>query len=365
MTHVLRYVAPVTAATILLLAWPVPPSLADDGGWSSRIAFKGDARLRYEGIDEDGEADRDRFRVRTRFGLTAAVQDDVDVVVELSTGGDNPVSANQTLDGGFSGKDIRLNLAYADWRPTDDWRITAGKIKNPLYRAGGLQLIWDNDLNPEGVATRYDNGSLFVTAGLFAAEERSSADDSVLYAVQAGYNFGLGSNGALIVGAGAFGYTDTVGNTPFFDGTPDGNTVDIDGNYVLEYRNTEVFAQYESTVGNLPFVLGVHATQNGDAEVEDTAWGIGARLGSAKAPGTQQFQWLYMDVEADAVVSTFADSNFGRGETDASGHILRYKYALAPKIALGGSLFLNEVDEFEGNEHDYTRIQIDLEFKFN
>jgi len=42
---------------------------ADDGNWTDRIKFKGDIRLRYEGIDEQFEANRNRMRYRTRFGL--------------------------------------------------------------------------------------------------------------------------------------------------------------------------------------------------------------------------------------------------------------------------------------------------------
>lgn len=336
-----------------------------DANWSDRISFKGDVRLRYEGIDEDGEAKRDRMRFRARVGLSAAVIDDVKVVFQMATGGDNPVSTNQTFDDGFSTKDIGVDLAYVQWAATENLTLFGGKMKNPLYRAGGVPLIWDGDLNPEGFAATFESGNFFATGGAFSAEERSSADDSLLYAAQAGMNFTVADGATLTAGVGYFGYTDTVGNSPFYDGSANGNTVDIGGNYVFEYRNTELFAQYDTSVNDWPLRFFAHATQNNEVSREDTAFAFGAKLGSAKKQGSSEYSWTYQDIEADAVIGTFNDSDFGGGGTDSSGHILKAKYMLRDRIGLGGTLFLNDVDRFQGVEHDYSRVQIDLEFKFD
>ncbi|MDX1480945.1 MAG: putative porin, partial [Woeseiaceae bacterium] len=94
-----------TAVTGLLLAG-LPHAHAQGEDWSDRLSFSGDFRLRYEGIDEEGEEERNRMRFRARLGLSASVYDDVTVVLRFATGGDNPVSANQTFDDGFSTKDI-------------------------------------------------------------------------------------------------------------------------------------------------------------------------------------------------------------------------------------------------------------------
>ncbi len=78
-----------------------------------------------------------------------------------------------------------------------------------------------------------------------------------------------------------------------------------------------------------------------------------------------EFSWTYMDIEADSVIGTFSDSDFGGGGTDSDGHILKARYAVSRKISLGGTLFLNNVDRFQGTEHDYNRLQLDVEFKFD
>ncbi|MBT8092334.1 MAG: putative porin, partial [Gammaproteobacteria bacterium] len=140
--------ATLSLAAFLLLS---VPASAQEESWVDRIKFKGDVRLRHETIDEDGEEDRSRMRFRTRFGLSAKVTDDVKFVFQLATGGNNPVSTNQTFDDGFSTKDIGVDLAYVDWKINDNVTFYGGKMKNPLFKAGGVPLIWDGDLNPEGL----------------------------------------------------------------------------------------------------------------------------------------------------------------------------------------------------------------------
>ena len=355
-------VAAIVAAGVIAVTHPAN---AAETNWSDRLSLKGDVRLRYEGIDEDGEEDRNRMRFRARLGLSAAVHDDVKVVFQLATGGDSPVSTNQSFDDGFSTKDIGVDLAYVQWTATGNLVLFAGKMKNPLYRAGGAPLIWDGDLNPEGFAAAFESGNFFATGGIFSAEERSSSDDSLLYAAQAGMNFAVADGAKLTAGVGYFGYTDTVGNSPFYNGSSKGNTVDLAGNYTFEYRNTELFAQYDTSVNDWPLRIFAHATQNSEVSQEDTAFAFGAKLGSAKKQGASEFSWTYQDIEADAVIGTFNDSDFGGGGTDSSGHILKAKYMLRDRIGLGGTLFVNDVDRFQGVEHDYSRIQIDVEFKFD
>lgn len=340
-------------------------TVAAEESWTDRIDLKGDTRLRYEGIDEEGESNRDRMRLRARFGLTAKIQDDLKFVFQLATGGDNPVSTNQTLDSSFSTKDIGLDLAYVDWRVNDAVSVSAGKMKNPLFRAGKAPLIWDGDLNPEGVAAKFSSGMLFGTAAIFAVEERSSEGDSMLYAAQAGVKVELGDVGKLTTGLGYFSYTNTMGYEPFHNGRPRGNSVDVDGNYLFDYENIEVFGQLDTAVKDWPLMLFAQYTQNNEVSAQDTAYSFGAALGSVKKKGDMQFVWLYQDIEADAVIAAFNDSDFGGGGTDSKGHILRAKYGFSDKVALGGTFFFNEIDRFQGTEHDYNRVQIDLEFKFN
>lgn len=332
--------------------------------WTDSIAIKGDIRPRFEAIDEQGEENRQRGRFRVRLGLTADVNDNVKAVIQLASGGDNPVSTNQTFDDGFSRKDVGLDLAYVDWTPNDDLHVYAGKMKNPLFRAGGHALVWDSDLNPEGLAIGYKKGMFFGTLANFSIEERSSSDDSLLLAVQGGVKLDVSENGKLTAGVGYLDYSETVGNAPFYDGNARGNSVDINGNLIFEYKVLEVFGQLDTKVGDLPLMFFANFIQNSDPATNDSGYAFGTQLGKASAPGSWQGSIAYQDLEADSIIGTFTDSDFGGGGTDATGFTLKAKYAVAENWQLGGTLFLTDVEENIGNEHDYKRLQLDLELKF-
>jgi hypothetical protein len=87
--------------------------------WADRISIDGDFRYRYENIDVQDKDERNRSRVRARINTRAQLPGKVEVGVGLATGGDDPVSANQTIGAGGSSKNVTLNLAYADWNAAE------------------------------------------------------------------------------------------------------------------------------------------------------------------------------------------------------------------------------------------------------
>jgi len=141
-------------------------SLPDDLKWLEKIKISGDLRYRYEYIDLEDKSTRSRNRIRARLMISAIVNDEWDVVFRMATGETDiiddtiladPVSTNQTLGEFSSRKDFWLDLAYFDYHPEgiEGLSVVGGKIKNPFLVVGKNQLMWDGDLNPEGVALRY------------------------------------------------------------------------------------------------------------------------------------------------------------------------------------------------------------------
>ena len=354
---------PPGLVTAMLLSglWTSEVCAQEEGRWTDAFALSGDLRLRYESIEEEDLNDRERERYRARLSLSATANDKFKAVIQLASGGDNPVSANQDFEDSL---DIRLDLAYVDWTPNDHTHAYGGTMNNPLFRVGDNPLIWDGDLNPEGIAMAFEPGRFFGSIGGFVVAKRSGSDDSWLYTGQGGVKLAVADGAIFTVGAGYYHYTNTIGNKPFYRDRPKGNSVDGEGNFLFNYHLLEFFAQYEIAIGNWPFTVFTHWVQNTEVDIEDTAYALGVKVGKAREQGTMQFSWAFMDIGADAAMGIFTDSDFAAGNTDARGHLLKGKYALTKSFFLGGTLILTDVDISSGNKHDYTRLQLDIEFKF-
>jgi hypothetical protein len=358
---------PITHALVLLSTILVLPIVvyAQDETWIDRLEFSGDLRLRYEEIRRETEATESRARYRARLGMSTHFSDNVEFVVGIASGAYNPVSRNVTIDGELLNEGVGIDLLYVDWTPVEGMHVFVGKMKNPLFRAGNIPLVWDGDWNPKGVALNYSKGWFFGTLGSFLVEDRSSSSDSILLAGQVGAKFNFGENSTLTAGVGYFGHSNTIGNKPFYHDEPKGNTVDLLGNYVFEYKDTELFAQFDTKIGDLPFSLFAQSARNNEVIEQDFGIAYGARLGSAKDKGQWELVWGYQDIEADSVIGTFNNSDFGGGGTDATGHIFVAKYVISKNIDVGGTLFINKINPFSLPEEDYERLQLDVVYKFN
>jgi len=296
--------------------------------------------------------------------MATDLSDNVKLVIGIASGAYNPVSRNITIDGDFVDAGVGTDLFYIDWAPIEGMHVYAGTMKNPLFRAGKIPLVWDGDLNLKGVALTYSRGVFFGTLGSFMAKERSSSSDSILLAGQIGAKFGVGENSTLTTGVGYFGFSNTIGNKPFYHDEPKGNTVDLLGNYVYDYKDTELFVQFDTQIGNLPFSLFAQSARNNEVNEQDFGIAYGARLGSAEDIGQWELAWGYQDIEADSVIGTFNNSDFGGGGTDAYGHIFVAKYIISNNIYVGGTLFINNINRFSLPEEDYERLQLDVVFGF-
>ena len=351
------------------VAAPVPqpvPAPAPKAGSSALegIKLKADLRYRHETIDESGLERRDRNRIRARIGLSGDVTEDVEIGFQLATGGTSPVSGNQSLDTGFSRKAIGLDLAYFNWALNEQMTVSGGKMKNPFHRVGGNGLIWDGDLNPEGLALTMDTGPLTASVAGLWVEERSGSSDSMLIGAQVAYSAAVGSGAKVKVGGSYFDYLKAEGSTPFFNGSGAGNSLDINGNYPTDFNELELFAELATELADRPLAVFFDYVTNTEANDFDTGWALGAKYGKASNPGTWEVGYIYQDLEANAVLATFSDSDFAGGGTDGSGHILKAGYALNKKMKLALTYFLNERGADAGNERDYDRLQLDMSFKY-
>ncbi len=339
--------------------------------WAENIRLYGDFRYRHEQIDGDRVDQRDRHRIRARLGLKGTITDEWTFDLRLASGSDDPTSTNQDLDGGFSSKDFWLDRAFLTYKPhaIEGLSLMAGKMSNPFMTVGGNQLMWDSDLNPEGIAVKYtarltDAASLFVNGGGMWVEERGSDTDTSLWGVQGGLIHAFEDQSKLTGGAGFFKYGNIKGKPAI--GAFLGNTSD-GGVYAFDYELMELFGEYASKLGDVPFTLyGDYVVNTASRVRADTGWLVGATYNKASAPGTWQTGYEYRDIERDAVLGRFNDSDFVGGGTHGKGHKFSFKYALAKNVAAAATYFLNERDAVGDGKRDdaYRRLQLDIEVKF-
>lgn len=361
------------------------------GSWVGNFTWKGDLRYRDETIHQQYAADRNRDRLRMRAGFLAKVNDTLRVEMQLATGENgDPRSSNQTLTGVNSRKGIDLDLAYAEWKPIDGLTVTAGKMKYPWVRPG-QSILFDGDINPEGLAAAWNGGGLFASAFHLGLKENSGSSESTLTGGQAGYRWQLDSDRRLVLAASHFRFNNLRGQNVFWEGgnASFGNTLvngtagdacysaaysAATGRLCYEYRLTEALAEYTTLLADRPFMVHADYIRNGAAENGlDTAWSAGATWGKAAEPGSWEMGAFWQDIEKDALFAQFIDSDFGAGNTDADGLVVKAAYAPARNWTLNATWFLNDTNldrpvTISGRgsvyDRDYRRLQLDLNFKF-
>ncbi len=359
--------------------YELPETLA----WLEKVRFYGDFRYRFESVDGDLSETRNRNRVRARLGMQARINEEMTFDLRLASGGwfdddageftlgGSPTSSNETLDTYFSSKSIWLDRAYITYQPNwaDGLSVLAGKMGNPFYNVGQNQLIWDSDVNPEGVALQYGTNwsktdTVFVNAGAFYVEENDSSSDVTLFGAQAGLHHAFNDTSKMTVGASYYDYTNIEGATP--DVIPTGSTFGgntlTGGTYAFDYNMVELFGEVSTKVGRLPLAVFGNWVNNVASGVDqDTAWLAGVIVNKTKKPGDWAFSYDYRDIEADAVLGVFNDGDFNGGGTDARGHRFGLNYMVLENTVLGANYYRTESRETDADEN---RLQLEVLVKF-
>ncbi len=378
------------------------------------LSFAGDLRYRNESFDvQYADRDRNRDRIRARFNANFRVNDTITGQIGISTGSTDPRSGNQTLTDQNARKDFDLDVAYVTWAPTTALKITAGKQRYAWTRTGSL--FYDNDVNPEGISLNYAKGNFFT--GVFydwLAERALSFSnvttgtnvDSIMFGAQIGYRIPLSDSTRLTLAGTYMDFDGVQGYNAFFGGSSFGNTTTTSsavcnrslaaGTACLlsDFNIAEASADLTTSLGGKPLRFFIDYAQNLEAEINpvandklDTAYAGGVLFNAATAvKGSWEFGLLYQQVEKDALFGQLLDSDFGDGNTDTKGFVIRGAYTVARNWTLNGTLFLNELSNdvpqtvtvFNENtpalydtrnitgvfDRDYKRLQLDLNFRF-
>jgi hypothetical protein len=347
--------------------------------WAAKTQVKGDIRLRHESVDASTNVpsnisgDQDRQRVRARLGVYSEINPQVDAGIRLATGsgtsGDGR-STNQSL-AGMSQKSFWLDQAYLDYHPTavPNLHVIGGKMAQPWVSMG--DVIWDGDINPEGLALTYKlplagKTELFGSTGYYILTDNVDGEgyqfehDLRMYTGQAGVRFAPADSVKVTLGGSIYA----------FDKDKDTTTLAINGNAPgsNEFQLYEGFGQVDLTGLPLPLSFYGQYVVNGDAQrtatvgKEDTAYLFGVKT---KFYGIG-LDYNYRDVERNSVVGAFTDSDFGNGYTGGKGHKIKVGYDIDKNFSVGAA-YLMAKDSYVAsgdNKQDVDTLQLDVEAKF-
>jgi hypothetical protein len=413
--------------------WGVPSALPS---WISNIKFASDIRLRYQNETFGSEnladvytrpevvngygnditpyykantypnvtEDRDRSRVRLRFGVTNKINDTWNMGLQLVTGNEfDPVSTNQTL-GNYGDKyQTNFDLAYLNYTNIEKtFTSSGGRFKNPfLY----TDLIWDNDLTFQGIYGTYhfmrsdnqmefgeeNNIDPFITAGAFPLQEiDNSSNDKMLYAAQAGFTYNWINQNVFEMGLAYYQYENIQGEryeVPLqdFNDSRDytepqfvqkGNSlfniiydpldpsklglgiapgfkiVDLTAKYdIAQLAPYHIYltADWLKNIGWDDFNKDeVYAGLDKSAfDEQSDAYLLQVAFGWPRVErlGAWQVALGYRYLERDSVLDAYADSDFHLGGTDAEGYTFKLDYGLADNVwATFRYMSSNEID---------------------
>ena len=348
--------------------------------WLKDLKFSGDLRLRYEAFHLHGNTaatgsqdDRNRFRIRLRYGFEKTFSPEMKVGFSMATGekvtnngvNNDPISTNATMTNDFNFKNIWVEKAYATYTP--EWakigntdglnvsglEITGGKFNNP-FEKGSTDMIWDRDLKPEGVYEKVDARLLktdnldlktYLTSGQFVLQETGSTvttggasaggKDAYLFAYQAGLNPvfyvpGMERPVDALSALSIYSYQGYATNNNFYiAGTgsqANGNPVYNGNASKLAAQNFNILSFYQEInffpygvpvkpfaefARNMSNQSGYWTPTNNSMQGGEDAWSLGLTLGKLVKKGDWQGSYQYKYIGANSVPGAFNDSDFG------------------------------------------------------
>jgi hypothetical protein len=279
-----------------------------------RVRFNGDFRVRYEYTTTgNGSLKLGREVVRFRAGITYPVRDDITVRARLATGDpDDPNSTDVTLSSFVNDLTVSLDVASIE-NTRRRWAAYGGKFFNPLQYT---ELVWDGDVNPQGVAGKVMLGdatkALATLTGLYFIVDQQvnnlssdMAGGQLTVAVPAGTKWKASASAAYydyrIRSLSAAGAGDIRSNRL----APGGAA------YLSDFDMLDLILalDYSGLGERYPLRLVGDYVHNSGASDENTGYGVDAYVGRSARKGDLRYRYGYGMTETDAVLAAFSHDN--------------------------------------------------------
>ena len=362
------------------------------GSWLDKVKWAGDLRLRHETVLREPATDRQRERMRLRFGFVANPFDPLEVGVRLATGASgDPLSTNQSFTATFDKKAIFVDQAYGrytPWKGSENLLSTlsfiGGKMENPFVTTTE-GIVWDSDVTPEGVAVQWKDPQPlpvvkellpvrpFFNIGAFQISElNADSGDPAVFGFQGGADIDLPLGVGFQPSVTYYDFTAVQGiatsnitNSPGGNTTSSGRIVDDFDLVSTQAKITTppIFGQPVALLGDYTYNTA-NKSPGDDTNVDDAgAYTYGIQVGKV----TEKFgSWMaylfHKRVESDSTFGALTDSDFGGGGTNHKGYIMGLQMGLNKWASIGVKYF--RTDAIEGTHNPVDTFQADLQLKY-
>jgi hypothetical protein len=333
--------------------------------------FFGDLRLRHESRYNSFGTDRDRERIRLRFGANFEFSDQLKVGFRVRSGNpDDPNSPHHTMSSAFDSIDFNLDRAFAQYTPCWAPGVTllGGKFgspfaTNPVYS----ELVWDADINPEGAAIVYDTGSCFrFVGGGYVVTERGSIKETSLFTAQLLGRKDVNACSSVEASVGYYYYDDMApGGDASLQAENQGNVL-AGADYASDFEIWNTIVAYKYDGACVPIVFSSEYIYNDGAfNDQDEGWAVGASAGQTSSPGDSKVFYQYQDIEQESIFSGFANDDFPYA-TNFRGHVFGVDNRLGKAASLRLWALNSERTRHGTGYPDYSRwtLRADLNIKF-
>lgn len=308
----------------------------------SPLTVSGDLRVRYERNNGDDNQRNDaRGAVRGRISATYMASPSLKLGARLVTGNPNdPNSADVSLSNFTDDLQVSLDQMYGA-KIFGNLTVMGGKFPTPFRRT---DLLWDGDVNPQGLAAHYkaldtSRTQIAGAALLFPIERSVGGPDSNATAYQLTLDHQLGTNWKVGLAGGYYDFeiaaTDTADT-----GDTRTNLLDPIGAYISDFDILDVIVDlsYSGFSDRWPIKIQGDYVQNFGADQYDKGFSVSASVGDLNAIGDFTFGYAYDVAEADAVFAAFSQDNIPYA-SNYRQHAYSLAYAISDQLKLNTALY--------------------------
>jgi hypothetical protein len=273
-----------------------------------------DTQMRFERtVDIPGRSDDiERFRLRLRGGLVWTGRSGLELgaALEAQVASSSNAETRRNLDNERADQ-VLLDQLYLRYALSERSTVSLGKTVLPLTLT---PLIWDADLRPIGVSTRFsgalsDFSNWHLDLGYFAPDHLFD-DDSRLAALQVAFGF---NEGAPSAGALRLSYLEFSDVQRLVDAGL-GRTnrrIAVNGKnvYLSDYRLLDVIVSGRIEVAGKPLELTLDHVRNLGADDRNRAGRAALTWGDASGGGVE-LGFAYQRIQQDAVLAAFSEDDW-------------------------------------------------------